>query len=498
MVDTKLVRILRNMMNPLLPLSEKERLQHVQKITRKLKALMISPYFNTPDTVHRLFEFLMDFAPDFNDPALNEEEAFKYVFPEKVGDDFGNIRKLRNKLLGQVEKYIFLEEMMEGPWAEKLAMLRFLGKNKMLDEFYRHLNQEFYPALDSPDLPEGNQLYWRYLGAREVNNVKSAFQDDGRSGLYFQEASDSLDHYYLYQKLVYACQMLNRQNIVPLESAFQLGLLDEFRPFLEKELPFLQQPLFQIWITAFNMLRENEAGRLEWWNRLNDLLDEHFSLLSANAISLIYGYLQNNVRYITPDKEAQHRVYIRLFESQIDKEVFKNHFTLSSGSFYNTIQTYLLLDDIQGAETSFNRYKGILPVLGEDISDLCNAAIQFEKGNFSQALDILNGIQEFSNLHNNVKFRRLLLKTYFELGGEYISLAEDSVNAFRVYISRYADQLGELHSTANREFINITFKLLRMIPGKDRLTGLEAEIGAFPRLPERKWLLAKCRKPRKK
>lgn len=493
MEDTKLVRILRTLLVPLLPLSEAEMKKHTQKELRRLRSFLSSSFFATPASVTALFEYIIQFAPEFRSDELNEDQALAFLFPDENANS-GQIRRLRSKLLRQIETYIYLNEALSEPWAEKLAVLRFLGKNRLLEEFYSYLDQDVKPALELEDFPKSRLFEWQYRINDEIANVRTNFQEDGRSGQYLQETADAFDQYFIHLKLILTCQMLNRQNELPECKPFQLDLAYDLAEILKKEPALLGSPVLQIWYTAFRMLSSEESTRKLHWEKLRNLIDLHFAQLSANEINLIYSYLQNNVRQIADDERERFRVFIQLYESQMDKEVFQNHFTITGNFFYNLIQTYLVLEDIEGAERSMSKHKGILPVLGMDIVGLCYAAIGFAKAEYELALEQLRDIVEITNVYNNVKCRRLMIKTCFELGGHYWSLAEAEIVSFRTYLSRNAAAIGEFHTEANREFNNFTEKLIKTgNTDKKKLRNLEQAIEKYPRLPERAWLLAKCR-----
>ncbi len=492
MEGTKLVRILKSLLVPMLPLSQAEIQKHAQKELRRLRNFLNSPIFSTPANVIALFEFIVQFAPEFNGDDLTEEHAFAVIFPGEASNS-GQIRRLRSKLLRQMESYIYISESLAEPWAEKLAVLRFLGKNRMLEEFYSYLDQDVLPALEESDFPKSKLFEWKYRINEEIVNVKTTFEEDGKSGQHLQETTNAFDHYYFHLKLIQSCQMLNRQNVLPECVPYNLDLAFQLERVFEKETDLFQSPVIQIWMTAFKMLSAEESNRKGHWDRLRELVDTFFTQLSPNEMSLIYSYLQNNAQHIVTSEKERYRIFIQLHESQMDKEVFQNHFTITGGIFYNVIQTYLVLDDLEGAERSMANYKGILPVLGMDIVCLCSAAIAFAKSEFESALDHLNQVEEISNVYNNIKYRRLCIKTFFELGGHYWRKAEAEIGSFRTYMTRHADSIGEFHTEANREFNNFTEKLIKTgNTDKKKLKSLEQAIHTYPRLPERTWLLAKC------
>ena len=502
MQDTKLIRVLKSLLTSTEPFKKGSEQAFDTKTLKSLQSFLESGFSGTAPILQRLFTFICQFAPEFEDAKLTDEEAFSFLYSEETFDA-SRIRRLRSKLLRQIYKYIFLQEIMEDPFAESLALLQFFGKKEMISEFNSHLENEINGNVNSPKNIRFNYFMENLQVQKEINKIQTAYLEDGKSGLNYQETIHALDAFFIHHKLVYACQMQNRQNVFKGKIFYDFGLMP---PSILENTPDGIEGHYRIyikvWQTAFKLLSVQKQEKAKYYHSLSELMNKYFEIFPPSDIRTIYTYLQNNVKNIYPTEKERLLTQLELYKAQIDKEVFLNNFTLTPSLFINIITVYLHLEDIPGAEKFLSEYKGIFPVSGDDIFQLCEGMILFEKGQFAAACELTGNSAvplNIKNLYHRIRKRRLLLKCYYELEDE---LFEHFANSFRVLLSRKKEELSKTFFERTRKFINITVDLfkLKLKKGKffqlgdkeiKQLKKINTRLKSKTSVFEQKWLKAK-------
>ena len=156
---------------------------------------------------------------------------------------------------------------------------------------------------------------------------------------------------------------------------------------------------------------------------------------------------------------------------------------------YNNIH---LLAQVTGerdwAHTFLETYRDRLPIADRENIFRYNLAIfHYRASEHDRVLELLRAV-EFSEVFINLDVRRMLLKSYYELG-EWSVLAS-LLDSFKAYLRRQKD-LG-YHRESYLNLVKFTRKVVR-VAGKS-LAGrrkLAAQMRAVEALAEREWLLEK-------
>lgn len=165
-----------------------------------------SPYFNTSDTIIKLWSHLKKYAPDFESALLEKEKTYKKIFPEEVFND-KKLRQLRSRLFKLVEEFLAVERFKKDNFRLRKEVADTYLEKGIKDYFekkYGELQQSFdtIAFLSTSELHQKMTLH-HHAYFNELN-VKG---DDCSTDLI--TSTLLLEKYYTQQKLIYTLEWLS-------------------------------------------------------------------------------------------------------------------------------------------------------------------------------------------------------------------------------------------------------------------------------------------------
>lgn len=450
---------------------------------RRLKDFVGSPFFNKNEKIQALFDFVIQFAPDFNHEELTGEQAFNYVFKgEKYKEQA--ITKLSSKLYKLLYTFIHLEKDKENGLQADINFLNFLNEKELIHEYTQHLNH-VKKWIDNSTMRDANYFYQQFLVEQELSKLQSSRADFGTGDVNYQPAVNALDKYYLVQKLVYLCNQYNRQLTTP-HHTYEFELVQELEAYIP-ESPYYNLPTIQIWFTTLQLLKSNDKKK--HYFQLRKLVFHHYKALNTFDIRNVFSTIQNNARLVFENKEDYYNELFELYNFQLEREIFDNPIVFTPQIFLNILTTAILLDKLEWVEQFLASHAGYSLSREDDVHCLGRAMLNFAKEEFSKAQDDLNQCV-LKNIYFKLNERRLRLKIYYEL--QIFELIDDSINSFRKFLSKNKKSISTLHLHANRDFVNLTKQIFYLQKNdRPRIETLTAEIMNTRVLPEKRWLMEK-------
>lgn len=450
---------------------------------RKLKDLVNSPFFNKNEKIKLLFDFLINFAPDFKRDDLTENNAFDYVFK---GDEYKHqaITKLSSKLFKLVSKFIHLEKDSESSFSADLHLLSFFREKELIHEYTQHLNS-IKKGIDSSKMRDANFFYEQFLVEQELSLLEVFKGNQGTGDFNYQPAVDALDKYYLVQKLIYLCNQHNGQRAAP-RQMYHFELMEELEAYIPQS-PYFNILIIRIWFTTLQLIKSSD--KKAHYTQLKALVFEHHNELNSVDIRNILATIQNNARLIFENKEDYYNELFNLYSFQLDRGILDDPELLTPQIFFNIFSIAILLNKLTWVAKFLDRHQDYALHREDDVHSLGRATLAFAKRNYSEALDYLNTCN-LKNIYFKLGERRLRLKIYYEL--EIFELIDDTVNSFRKFLSKNKESISDLHLNANRDFVNLTNHVFFLQKNdKHKIRNLETEIKKTPLLPEKRWLIEK-------
>lgn len=439
--------------------------------------MLASPYF----PVHPALPLLCDFLLDAQG-AADKQAAWEAVHPGMPYDDLA-LRRYMSELLGLLAEFLRLESAEAGmqPQLHLLRQLRQREAAGLYDFYFRKLER----AQSAGRLPlNSGALLDAYLLQAERNAWLE--RSANRSGVTNLDASvESLDRFYLFNKLKYACTRLNNSNVVSGE--FQ----DPFLEGLLRQLPeshYADDPAILIYVRIYQMLSRPDEGH--HYPDLRQMLALHAPAFTRDEARHLYAFVLNYCigRINAGEGRFLHEIF-GLYREAIDRQVLLEAGGLSPWDFKNIVVVGLRLSEFDWVERFIHGYKDSIPAEHRDNAFTYNLAkLHFYRRDYSKVLQLLLRL-EYEDVFYNLDAKTMLLKIYYEQ--REIEALDSLLDSFRTFLRRNR-LISEHHRTNYLNLIRFVKKLSRVRHGDaKRLAQVRADVEATRQIADRDWLVEK-------
>jgi len=453
---------------------------------RAFRKFVRSPYFNQREDVIRLFDYLDEMLGALKVENLDRKLVFKAVYGMETFEE-QKLRHTSSVLLKLLKKYLVQLEL-EKDKMQHQAYLCKAYRQKSLDTFFEKALLQGRQDLEKETYRDSAFYYKHFEWAMEEAVFTVSYRRNEHKQ--FQTIADHLSISFIANLLRLKCEIQSHQTMS--EQVYNLQLLPKVLKLLAAG-EYLDIPIVALYYhcySAFDALEQNEVVLSEkHFHSLKELIHTHWTLIPPIEIRDIYLYAIN---YCIKRLNSGDRHFIReafeLFRSGLSNETLLEEGILSSFTYKNITRLGMALQEDEWVASFLENHKKHLhPRERENTWRYNLAFFYFQKQKYQQAMQLL--VQtEFKDVLNNLDARRMLLKSYFELG-EYNAL-DSLLDSFSRYIHRQ-DQLG-YHRENYTNLIRFVKKIIHNQPkDKKLLTQVKQEIKATNRLAEREWLLEK-------
>jgi hypothetical protein len=291
---------------------------------------------------------------------------------------------------------------------------------------------------------------------------------------------DNAKLFFMITTLRYAYTALTQQNL--------RKVTYEEIPFLDHILEevanndYSSHPLLQVYYHSYYTLKE--PTEVQHFEQLKTYLN-HLQLSGKEKrfillIGINYAAKQINLGKITYATEA-----LRLYQYGLESQMLLVDGKISAFAYKNIVTLALNLKEFDWAAYFIETYTPYLPEhLKENYQHFNTAKLAFDRGNYQEAMSLLVQV-EYDEILLNIDAKVILLKIYYQQG--YHDALEALLESFRVFLHR-----KETLKSYKKSYINLLYfirKLIGLLPDKETIEGIRAEIESTTKLAERKWLL---------
>ncbi|MEM7103684.1 MAG: hypothetical protein AAF502_11170 [Bacteroidota bacterium] len=459
----------------------------------ELGKFLRSSYHNKNEKVIKLYEYLK---------KVHNDIVVKYPFPENIDN---------NELKVLDKEYVF-KKIFKGQKFEAKRILDLMAKLSVLvmdfmvwvevrdldlesDFIYlrtlkkRGLDRQFFQIANAigkkiQKMPYRDAYY--YNAQMRLNKMIYEHPSTGKLKseiLSLKETVVNLDHYYLYNRLKYNCEMLNRGKILGQE--YEEENLDKILPLL----PENTSPIFEILTRSAQTVRKVND---ENYYRLKEIFFENLSQIQPIERNDLFIYLTNY---------ASHRIHqgagieflrevFELYKLGLQERLVIPNNRIDESIFLNIIDLSCRLDEYDWARNFIEDFKQYLnPNSRESTRKLGLAKIYFSEDNYESTLELLIKV-EFKNVYYSLVAKGLMLRSYYELSG-YDVLFFDFCEAFSKFLHRNKI-ISEDYKKAYLNLIRFS-KLLYKAKTTQKLTKpqLLEEYKNIQNMASRKWISQK-------
>lgn len=455
-----------------------------KKEVKECRKWVASPAHNLRQDVVDLFEYLVGANNLHSDNGLEKEKVFKVVYPAKTYSD-AEMRQVMHFLLKSVEESLVYSELLKDRERAQIALVKAYRQRQLPKLFHKSLDLSLKMQEEQPCR---NHHYFEteYLLQFEHYTYLSSL---GRAvPLNLQEVSDANDIAYLSNKFRLGCIMLSHQAVFKTE--YDLKLLENLLKHVDENPKYFNYPAISIYYYSYKAITEKQGT--EFFKRLKEQVIQFGHFFPRDEIRVIYLLAINYcIGQINAGQNSFFRESFELYVEGMKENIFLENGVLSRFTFGNAIRIALNLQEFDWVE---NFIKNATPSLDEkhreNYERFYTARLHFERKNYDAAMQLF-ARSEYDDILMNLHAKTMLIKMYYELD-EFIAL-DSLIESMRTFLQR--KKVMGYHRSIYKNLINLTKKLLRIIPGnKEQIKKLHQEIATTEPLMERKWLLQQLEK----
>ena len=451
-----------------------------KKDVKNFESFLKSPFHNQNESLVLLFEKL----------AKNNFETAYFNFKntnlllnstyskEKINLLFFELSKL-------IEDYLFIIHNNKKKIIKTIFLAEYCHENDLSKLFSTYLKKG-----EELQLKEKNKFQDYFLNQFFIERLKiEDLNQNKRAGdINIQKASDTLDIYFILNKLSFLIASKTRLESANIE--YQIQFEDEILIKSSEYLPFNENLSIQFYLEQLNLIRKDE--KLKHYEYLKKYLVMNSNNLDKKQKVDLGIVLLNSVSKIYQE-EKYYRELFELHQYQIENDILRNEKgELLPSVFKNIITVALNINEIDWAEIFLNKYSQYLSKENKkDWYHYCKASIDFEKKEYTKALENLN--KSFpKDFFLILSLKRLYLKLFYEIN-DYTSFTSYH-HSLDMYLRRSKD-ISNNFIVWHKLFLDYTNQLfkIRIYPEKDflKIKDIEKSIIDTNVLPEKKWLLEK-------
>lgn len=450
-----------------------------------LKKAVYSPFFNTNERLHLLYDALRVSYPQFENTEKYRKKLFKKVFP---GESFNPQKQhmLFTAFCKVIEEYLVFSNLRKEDLELKKQKIRLYAKRQMHPSFeketkalarelktapYRDL--EYYEA----QLFLNKAIYFNPL--KDKYDIKDSSLDD---------LVDALDYFFSLAKMRFGISVKNRERILAKPGVWR------YTNAIAKESDFMENSvLFQLYQMAFSMLETEEGFVFEEFERL---LFEHIDAFRYDARVLFYSGLNYVNRQVNKGMSSFSRKAFEWHRFAAEKNLLLENGKLSEVIFGNIVIYGCREKEFEWTkEFMENNSKYLEEAVQQDVMMYHLGLWNFYQREFNAVLSLYFNYQ-FSSAYAP-KTRLITIRALFELfllDSEYYETLQSNIKAYEKYIFRN-NKYVQAKLSSHLNFIKILEKSSRMLmnrtPGEKVFKKMNRSIEQAKAIIGREWLIEK-------
>jgi len=469
MYQSKLILILKS-------LDKKEFKTYRQFVSRQLGG--------NNSSAEKLLKILSAEHPEFEGKVIERSNLFKKLFPkEKVNPQ--KLRYVMTDLMKLMEKYLVQKEINYDEYTRSLLLTKAFRRLK-LGKYQASGVSDCHNLLEQ-SARRDSRYYLKKYTIDEDQFRNSNYLPDFDKKEVLQKIMDSLDAFYLTEKLKCICEVINTKNILQVD--YNTELFEEIITYLgNRSLDDI--PALKIYYTALQILVDidNEDD----FKSLLILLNSHKEIFNPFELYDLYTYARNYcIRKINNRHDEYVNELFELYLNMLENDLIINGRYLSQWDYKNLIVLGSKLKRFDWVEEFMEDYKHRLhPDEAENAYNFNKAAYHFLKKDYNKTIELLQKVQ-YTTSRYQLDTKVILLKSFYELN-DIVPLFS-MLESFKVLIRRNK-KLSQPYKKSYNAFVKILKKLVRVKLGsKISKEKLLADLQSENVVGESSWLIEKIK-----
>lgn len=439
-----------------------------------------------PEELLKLFEFLQNAYPAFDSHKIEKQDIYKYIFGTKDWVS-GKLDKVLTRFLKAV--YLFISvKFADDIYSPELVISRFL-QNRNLNGILDRVLNKWEKDLKKDPVYSSKTLYEHFL-IKEFIVFDQSQRINPKIDIELPNMLKSLDQFYIFTKLKYACQLLaTNLFIIPVDIQDSLKSFEHLDYLID--LPHLQHPIIQVYHAAYKMLSMDEEFQLDHFEEFRALLYENDDYLSLEQQKSLHTLIRSFaiLRYHKGEEAYLEKVF-NIYLDHLERGFLYYEDKIHSQTLRNLVTFGLRLKKYEWVNQFLqdHQYKisgSEVPVL---IYDYNMALYYYHIKEYDKALNHLP--DNFVDAYYKVGVKRLEIIIYYELD---FTILDAKMDAFKIFVYRMPESKITLkHKEANNNFIHMLKQIRhpKTEVSPDRIKKLIEKISSQERIADKDWLLS--------
>lgn len=449
-----------------------------KKEIRELNKWLHSPAHNQREDTVRLFDFLVKYLSK-NEGIPTKEQAWKSIFPGKPYDD-AYMRQVMFFLLKPLEEYLVFAESLNSPVHFQLSLMKTY-RSRNLEKSYKQSYRLALQAQKDQPLRDSDYLRNQFYIEQEYGQWSRVIEN---ASVNLQETADSLEKWFLAEKLHVAYAMLAHRSVYK-TAKYDEGMLKQAFEYAETK-GLLEEPAIALYYYAYLALTQpNEES---YFDKLEYLINIHESQFNQSDFRTFYVAAINYcVPKINQGRLEFARRAFELSRKGLEKQILFENGVLTRYTFGNAVAFAIKIGEFAWAERFIEDYQKYLEEKERNsIANFNLSRVYFEKGDYKKAQSLLTQF-EYDDMLFNIIAKTMLLKIYYETD-EFDAL-ESLIDSMRIYLQR-KEALDPTRKAAYKNLLSLMKKMLQIniFSRAQREKFRETVVGTNP-LAERDWML---------
>ncbi len=412
---------------------------HATKLIQVLKSLnkreiksfkdyVASPFFNKKQELIELCNYIIKYHPEYEHRNLKKELIYSKICNAKSYSD----QQMR---LWISNLFILLKGWMAYQFGQRdIYQTDVYALSEMVQYNLEGLSVQLYDKVKRKMEKRKVRDAGYYYTLFELEGVKDQMESakNRKYNPLLQQKVNHLDCFYLIQKLKYACEMLNRQQII--KADYDFYLVEQIVAFLKQESnPYKDVAAIKVYLAIWDSLWDKDNDEQLYY--LIDLLKKEEACFELTELRGLYKYAQNFcIRRINKGKESFYEPLFDIYKQLLENETIlqsKAHF---ANDYLNIAVIGLRLNQYDWVRSFIDTYKQVLPRTQQNNLYYYNLALfYYETKDYDDAIETLHEVH-FEDALNNINARCLLVKIYYD--AQEWEVLTYYIDAFKAYLLR--------------------------------------------------------------
>lgn len=471
-------------------------LEIIRALSRtELDEFIDSPFYNDKrlrKEVVLLFEYIIEDHPVCSRPQLSKEDTHEYLFGEKAYVE-NRLNHVMTALLRIIEAFLISRYAgLQEETQQMLALTKFYQEKRLHNRFEASIAQ-LQNALKKVKAENEHSLWQKYK-LEYLKHLYSGFYLQRNTDLNLNEALNSLDTYYIAQRLILSAGLLTQQNLIKVDTSQTMLIYELMSKWENLAADMAQKHLIQAYYKLFPLL--TLEADLDYVRAYRQFLENSRSAIPGEHLKALYTTIRNYLanQYNSGVSGVLPILFSNLRDEYEQGFLFEPDGKMRASTFQNVVTTALKLKHYDWAKGFIDSVRTMLTGASEpeNIIVFNEANYFFHIGDHEAALNTGFHLLKNDNYNYVLASRRLEIKIWYEK--QDFDMADYRLNALKSYLFSNKKSIPDQMKRNNDDFVDVFRQLMspRNRENARRLQSIrEKLVNERKNIAEREWFLEK-------